>query len=66
MDAARPGRCGYFRMCSRLMEIVTNRSPRSAAEAPTAATKKSCQARAEYELTEGILALMQPGFSQDG
>ncbi len=45
--AARPGRCAYLRIVCTLIESETKRSPRRAADAPTAARKKSCQAAGE-------------------
>jgi hypothetical protein len=42
--AARSGRAAFSRIFVMLIEIATTSNPASAAEAPTSATKKSCQA----------------------
>src|SRR5580658_8713505 len=50
--AARPGRYGYFRMVWMLIESDTKSRPSRAADAPTAAMKKSCHAAAVYAVIE--------------
>jgi ClpX C4-type zinc finger len=52
VPAALPGSAGYFRICSRLIEIATKSNPVRAAAAPTVPTKKSCQTNVLYEATK--------------
>lgn len=56
MAAALPGRWGNLSISSRLIETVANKSPRRAADAPTAAMKKSCQSAATYDDISRTLA----------